>query len=203
MAIQLETIPNHNIEPLLTHLKEYLSVPKTPEQMRVFLVDGADEGETSVCQFHAKTYSVTIDNIRKGDLVSSAKCTGSILLGICGEYIIQELTICENNKVVSQNKTDSHLGKKIMAAVKIGRELPETQKNDYKIKIVTIPSLHVFILWLHPVEDHKKGVEDLFIPITDYYGGLETSKSYKKEELLKFLKGEAEKLASKWDREYV
>ncbi len=203
MGIQQETIPNHNIQPLLTHLQKHPTVPSAPISTGVFLVHGANKGETSICQFHAKTYSVTIDNIQEGNLVSKAKFTGSIILGICSEYEIQELTICEDNKVVSHNKNDSHLGKKIMAAVKVGQKLPETQEHDYEIKLLTIPSLHVFILWLHPDEDFREGVEDLFIPITDYYGRLQIDQCYRQETLLNFLKIEAETLLNKWDKQYV
>lgn len=203
MGIQQETIPNHNIQTILSHLQKHPAVPQTPLPRGVFLVHGANKGETSLSRFHAKTYSVTIDNIRKGNLVSSVKCTGSILLGISGEYGVQELTISEDNKVVSQNKSDSHLGQKIMAAVKVGQELPETQEHDYEIKVLTIPSLHVFILWLHPDEDFREEVEDLFIPVTDSYGRLQIDQCYKQETLLNFLKMEAEILANKWDREYV
>ncbi len=203
MSIQQETIPNHNIQTILTHLQKHPATPQTSLARGVFLVDGSNKGETSLSQFHAKTYSVTVDNIKKGNLVSSAKYTGSILLGIGSDYEIEELTLSDQNKVISQNKSASHLGQKIMAAIKVAQELPETQAHDYEIKLLTIPSLHVFILWLHPDEDFREEVEDLFIPITDSYGRLEIDQVYKKEPLLDLLKFEAEKLAKKWDKQYL
>ncbi|MDJ0600219.1 MAG: hypothetical protein QNJ37_15435 [Crocosphaera sp.] len=203
MAIQQETIPNYNIQTILSHLEKHPTVSQTPLPMGVFLVHGSNKGETSLCQFHAKTYSVTIDNIKKRNLISNAKWTGAILLGIGREYEIEELTISEENKVVSQNKSTSHLGKKIMDAVNVAQELPETQEHDYEIKLLTIPSLHVFILWLHPDEDFRKDVEDLFIPITDSYGRLEINQCYRQELLLNILNIEAQKMANKWNKNYV
>ena len=203
MGIQQENIPNQNLDTIISHLEKYPSVPPTSPSMTSFLIHGSNEEETSLYQFHAKTYSVTIDNIQQGNLVSNAKFTGSILLGIGIEYDIQELTTSENNNVVSQNKNESYLGKKIMAAVRVGQELPETQENDYEIKLVTIPSLHVFILWLHPDEDCIEGVEDLFIPITDSYGRLEINQCYRLDSLLNLLQIEAQKVAEKCNNKYV
>ncbi len=203
MAIQQETIPNHNIPTILTHLEKHPAAPQTILPIGVFLVHGSNKGETSLSQFHAKTYSVTVDDIQTGKFISSAKYTGSIVLGIGSEYAIEELTLSNENKVISHNKSTSHLGQKIMAAVEVAQALPETEEHDYEIKLLTIPSLHVFILWLHPDEDFREGVEDLFIPITDSYGRLQIDQCYKQEALLNLLKMEAEKLANKWDREYV
>ncbi|TFI52523.1 hypothetical protein BLD44_019750 [Mastigocladus laminosus UU774] len=75
-----------------------------------------------------------------------------------------------------------------MSAIKKAERLERSQKNDYELRVLKIPAIYLFALWLKD----EQGDDDIFVPLVEASPQLEAKEEYSKEEFERILRQDAQ-----------
>jgi len=135
-----------------------------------------------------QNYSVWPTNLASGQLLFEAKPTS-------WRYLLMKGTNAVGSEDLgADEKTGKPLvfyslekGDRMLAAVRIAEQLPQTQKSDYELRYLEIAPVEFVAIWLHGQSD------DIIIPLPPTFGRWKAYQPYSESQMAKLLKPEVEK----------
>ena len=131
-------------------------------------------------------------DLASGQLLSTARVGGWTYLFIHGTNAVgAEVLIADETtgKTLKFNGLyGSNFSNETLEALRIAKELPQVNKQDYELRRLDIPAVHFVAVWLHGKSD------DIIIPLPPTFGRWNSYQPYSESQMIKLLKPEAKKV---------
>jgi hypothetical protein len=138
-----------------------------------------------------RDYYVGPTNLAAGQLLSAAKPGAWRYLLMHGTNAVAAARLIADKTAEKPLKfaglDTSNFSKETLKALRIAEQLPQVEKQDYKVRRLDCPPILFVAVWLHGKSD------DIIIPLPKTFGRWKAYQPYSEDEMIKLLKPVAEK----------